>query len=111
MPWCRLAFVRRGDRSALQSTQLALSEAHDLVLQEIDQANDFGKDAYVDLTLGGTVSGYVVALQIKGGRKYIRTTGCAIPCDRDHAEYWFNSSLPVIGIVQDPRDGQLYWQT
>jgi hypothetical protein len=22
----------------------------------------------------------------------------------------FNSSLPVIGIVQDPRDGRLYWQ-
>jgi hypothetical protein len=105
----RVRRTRRPERSAVNAAR-ALFEAHDLVFQEVDQANDFGKDAYVDLTLDGTVSGYVVALQIKGGKKYIRARGCAIPCDGDHSEYWFNSSLPVIGIVQDPRDGRLYWQ-
>jgi Domain of unknown function (DUF4365) len=81
-----------------------------MVFQEVDQSNDYGKDAYVDLTVDGEISGHVIALQIKGGSKYVRASGNAIPCDADHAGLWLNSSIPVIGIVQDPRGGGLYWE-
>jgi hypothetical protein len=101
--------TRKAERAAVNAVR-TLFEAHNLVFQEVDQSNDYGKDAYVDLTADGELSGQVIALQIKGGSTYVRASGYAIPCDREHAGFWFNSSLPVIGIIQDPRSQGLYWE-
>jgi Domain of unknown function (DUF4365) len=105
----RVRQTRKAERAAVNAVR-ALLEEHNLVFQEVDQSNDYGKDAYVDLTADREVSGQVIALQIKGGSKYVRASGYAIPCDREHGGFWFNSSLPVIGIVQDPRSQGLYWE-
>ena len=105
----RVRQTRKAERAAVNAVRTLL-EAHDLVFQEVEQSNDYGKDAYVDLTVDGEVSGHVIALQIKGGSTYVRASGYVIPCNTDHAGYWINSSLPVIGIVQDPKDGRLYWE-
>ncbi len=86
-----------------------LFEAADLVFQEVDQGNDYGKDAYVDLTSRGTLSGECIALQIKGGSSYRRHCGYAIDFDPATGRLWANSSVPVFGIVHDPADGKLRW--
>lgn len=95
------------EREAVNTTR-AFFEACGCIFQEIDTGNDYGKDAYVDLTDAENVTGLCVALQIKGGDKYRRANGYAIPVD-DHAYLWTSSSVPVAGIVHDPDDGQIRW--
>lgn len=95
------------ERAAVNAAR-ALFEGNGCVFQEVDQGNDYGKDAYVDLVDGKEVTGLCVALQIKGGVSYRRASGYAIPID-GHGEVWRQSPLPVAGIVHDPETGALYW--
>ncbi len=85
------------------------SKSCDCVFQEVELANDYGKDAYVDLSEGDNVTGLCVAVQVKGGASYRRPGGYGIPLDEDHATLWRHSSIPVAGIVYDPEDRQLRW--
>jgi hypothetical protein len=99
---------RRTEREAVNATR-AFFEGCSCVFQEISQDNDYGKDAYVDLAVGSNVSGLCIALQIKGGVSYRRSSGYGIPIDDAHAEIWKQSSVPIAGIVYDPQDKQLRW--
>src|SRR6516165_6223346 len=103
----RLRKNRRTERAGVNETR-AFFESNDHVFQEVDLGNDYGKDAYVDLVDGQTVSGLCVALQIKSGASYRRGSGYAIPIE-NHGEVWRNSSLPIAGIVYDPETNGLYW--
>jgi len=98
--------IERGGVNAVRS----LFEASGHVFQEVDLANDYGKDAYVDLVNDNQVTGICVSLQIKSGEKYRRASGYAIPIE-DHDVVWRQSTLPVAGIVYDPASGQLYWES
>ncbi|MGA2621038.1 MAG: DUF4365 domain-containing protein [Thermoguttaceae bacterium] len=99
---------RRAERAAVNAAR-AFFESCNCVFQEVDLANDFGKDAYIDLAEGNVVTGLCVALQIKGGESYRRAKGYAIPLDEKHARVWRASSVPVAGLVHDPADGQIRW--
>lgn len=99
---------RREERRAVNAARTYFEE-HDLVFQEIDLRNDVGNDAILDLARSGTDAGLSVALQIKGGKKYKRSIGHAIPIDKRLRKIWLNSSLPVYFIVRDVEDGELYW--
>ncbi|WP_418004405.1 DUF4365 domain-containing protein [Mycobacterium sp. PDNC021] len=79
------------------------------IYHEVDQANDYGKDAYVDVVLNGGVTGDVIALQVKGGPSYKSRAGYFIPYGAADKELWANSSVPVFGIVCDLEDRALYW--
>jgi hypothetical protein len=84
-------------------------EGKNLIFQKIDLDNDIGKDAVLDLAESGDDAGLMVALQIKGGRKYKRKNGHSVPIDDRLRKIWGNSSIPVFVIVLDPDDGELYW--
>jgi len=84
-------------------------EHHGCTFQEIDQQQDIGKDAYVDLADHRGITPLCVALQIKAGSSYRTSNGdYAIPVD-GHADLWRRSTIPVFGIVHDPDDGLLRW--
>jgi hypothetical protein len=105
----KLRANRVAERAAVAAT-MAFFEANHCVFQEVSGANDYGKDAYVDLTFGDQVTGLCAALQIKGGESYRRAGGgYAVPLDDDHAEVWRTSTVPIFGIVHDPSDGKLRW--
>jgi hypothetical protein len=77
--------------------------------QEVDQQNDFGKDAYVDLPQDDETAGHCVALQIKSGPTYRRRRGgYFVPIDQ-HAKVWRESTVPVFGVVFDPAFVRLAW--
>lgn len=99
---------RKVERAAVNAAR-AFFESCDCVFQEVDLANDYGKDAYVDLTERDNVTGLCVAVQVKGGASYRRPGGYGIPLDENHASLWRQSSVPVAGIVYDPDDQQLRW--
>jgi len=98
---------RKSERAAVNAAR-ALFEAGGCVFQEVDQGNDYGKDAYVDLVEGEQVTGHCIAVQIKGGEKYRRQHGYVILVD-DHEEVWRQSPLPVVGIVFDEKSNALFW--
>ncbi len=104
----RLRKNRKIERTAVNAARTFFEE-HNCVFQEVDAANDYGKDAYVDLVDGDRVTGTCIAVQIKGGRKYRRAKGFAIPLDEEHFQIWHHSTLPVAAIVHDPESGNLYW--
>lgn len=105
----RLRANRIPERAAVNATR-TFFEANGCVFQEVSGDNDYGKDAYVDLTFGRQVTGLCVALQIKGGESYRRTGGgYVIPLDDEHAQLWRSSTVPIFGVVHDPSDGKLRW--
>lgn len=105
----RLRANRRTERAAVNAAR-AFFEDNDCVFQEIDGANDYGKDAYVDIGAGGHVTGTCAALQIKGGRSFRAVSGdYRMPVDDEHRRVWRESTIPILGIIHDPDDGLLRW--
>jgi hypothetical protein len=54
-------------------------EARDCVVQEVDTANDFGKDLLVDLTENDETTGQAIAIQVKSGKNFSREDIWGIP--------------------------------
>lgn len=104
----RLRKNRRTERAAVNAAR-TFFESCNCVFQEVELGNDYGKDAYVDLTEGDRVTGICIAVQIKGGESYRRSDGYVVPLDEAHARIWRSSTVPVAGIVFDPDDAQLRW--
>lgn len=84
-------------------------EHHGCRFQEIDQQQDIGKDAYVDLADTAGITPLCVALQIKSGVSYRTSKGDYMVPVEHHADLWRRSTVPVFGIVHDPDDAQLRW--
>src|SRR5579883_2612089 len=84
-------------------------EHHECRFQAVDQEQDIGKDAYVDLADKTGITPLCVALQIKAGVTYRTAAGdYGVPVDH-HGDLWRRSTVPVFGIVYDPEDGFLRW--
>ena len=60
---------RPAERAAIRAVT-AVFENAGMVVQEVDTANDIGKDLYVDLAQDGRFTGELIALQVKGGGSY-----------------------------------------
>ncbi|WP_280295394.1 DUF4365 domain-containing protein [Nocardia abscessus] len=86
----------------------ALLERHGHVVHEVDGNNDHGEDLHVEIVKNRRRTGHMVAIQVKSGQKYKRAAGYAIPLD-GHQNDWKLSRIPVIGIVFDIDEGDLYW--
>ena len=84
-------------------------ERNDCVFQEVAQQNDFGKDAYVDITLNRTPTPLCAALQIKAGTSYRSADGDYFVPVQNHRDMWRRSTVPVFGLVYDPDDGLIRW--
>lgn len=84
-------------------------EGENCIFHEINQQNDFGNDAFVELVEKGNVKGITIAVQIKSGTSFVRNNICSIPASKKKFTYWSKHSLPVIGIVYDPSIKNAYW--
>lgn len=73
---------------------------------------DFGIDAHIEVVDGKTVTGKLIAAQIKSGTSYFHATagGWLFNLKADDLEYWQLHSLPVIVVMWDPIDEVAYWQ-
>ncbi|WP_299978894.1 DUF4365 domain-containing protein [Desulfobacula sp.] len=87
----------------------SIIENANCIFNEIDQRNDFGIDAIVELVDGEKVTGKSIAAQIKSGASYCTESTCKIPASKEHFNYWINHSLTVIGLVYDPDKKTGYW--
>lgn len=88
----------------------SIVDSHNCIFQKIDQENDVGVDALIELVKDEIPTGDFVATQIKSGNSYFdkKANTCKIPVGT-HREYWQNYSLPVYGIVYVPEIESAYW--
>lgn len=87
-----------------------LVESHNCIFQKIDQENDVGIDALVELVKEEKPTGNFIATQIKSGNSYFdkKANLCKIPIG-NHRDYWSKHSLPVYGVVYIPEYESAYW--
>lgn len=85
-------------------------ESHNCIFQKIDQENDVGIDALIEVVKNESPTGSFIATQIKSGKSYFdkKANLCKIPIG-NHRNYWSNHSLPVYGIVYIPEFENAYW--
>jgi hypothetical protein len=85
-------------------------EKHGSLFIKIEQDNDLGIDAIIELNENLTPINRQVAVQIKSGNSYYdeATRSCHFSIGT-HKEYWSRHPLPVIGIVYIPLLDQAFW--
>lgn len=88
----------------------SIVECHNCIFQKIDQENDVGIDALIEIVKNEQPTGKFIATQIKSGNSYFDKTEslCKIPIG-SHREYWAKYQLPVYGIVYIPEYDSAYW--
>jgi hypothetical protein len=84
-------------------------EHHGCTFQEIDQQQDFGTDAYVNIADAGKITHLCVALQIKSGVSYRTAARDYVVPVEGHIDLWRRSTVPVFGIAYDPDDTKIRW--
>ena len=98
---------RTTERAGVNAARSLFEAAH-CVFQEVHGANDYGKDAYVDLTRDKVITGVCIGVQVKSGASYRSGDGYAIPT-KAHVGCWANSPIPIAGIVYDPDLVRMFW--
>lgn len=78
-------------------------ESGKCIYHKIEQENDLGVDAIVELIKDGVPLNKQIAVQIKSGKSYYNTKSdrCSIPVEH-HFDYWVNYPLGVYGVVYIP---------
>jgi len=72
------------------------------IYHNIDQANDFGIDAYIEIVENEKATGKLIGIQIKHGNSYFSNKsigGYKFYGDRKHLNYYLNMNLPIIIII------------
>ncbi|MFI9269678.1 DUF4365 domain-containing protein [Kitasatospora sp. NPDC052896] len=98
---------RRVGQAAVNAVRTLLEE-HDHIVQEISGQNDFGEDLYVTFVEDEHVTSDVIRVQVKGGDKWRRANGYAVPVSH-HGDTWADGNIPVYCVVYDPDNKQLFW--
>ena len=74
--------------------------------------DDYGFDGELELTHAGTVTGYILKVQVKSGGSYMRNRtagGFDFYVEPSDATYWRQTNVPVILVVYDPTAMAGYW--
>ena len=86
-----------------------LLEAHGHVVDEVDARSDYGRDLIVDLTESSEITGAVIGVQVKGDRSFIKNGDWELPASMKDRRYWAESSVPIVGVLWNPVDGEMRW--
>lgn len=107
-PRKRLRVGHVSERGGVNAVRTLL-EAHGHVVDEIDGRSDYGRDLIVDITEHSEITGSVIGIQVKGDRKFIKDGSWELPASAKDRRYWAESSVPVVGVLWNPEDGEMRW--
>lgn len=99
------------ERSGVHSVGKFFSDSGWLFREQ--PSNDVGIDAQVEIVEEDAPTGKLIAMQIKSGMSYCRggsERSFVIQCKNRHINYWVNHSLPVIVVLYNPENKNLYWE-
>src|SRR3954469_5773253 len=51
---------------------------------------------------GSEITGAVIGVQVKGDRRFIRSSTWELPATDKDLRYWAESSVPIVGALWDP---------
>jgi len=74
--------------------------------------SDHGIDAHLESVIDDTVTGRLIAAQIKTGDSYLKEStdeAFIYRGDQEHLDYWINHSLPVLLLLVDPNSREVFW--
>jgi hypothetical protein len=96
-------------KKGLNFVRSAVEDSSSL-FHKIEQENDLGIDALIELIRDEKPLNKQVAVQIKSGQSYYNSSSdeCLIPIE-SHRDYWSSHPLPVIGIVYVPALKRAHW--
>lgn len=106
------------ERVGVYSVAKIFSEEFGWIFRE-QSINDFGVDAYVEITRTGfntdcsTPTGKLFGVQIKSGQSFFKEAKDSHFVFRGvkrHLDYWLDHSIPIILIIYDKKTGNAYWQ-
>ena len=85
-------------------------ESSGCIFHRIDQEDDLGIDAIIELVKDGLPLSKQIAIQIKSGQSFYsgQSNQCLIPVG-NHCEYWSKYPLSVYGIVYVPSLNLANW--
>lgn len=85
-------------------------ESAGCIFHKIDQDNDLGIDAIIELVRNNLPLSKQIGIQIKSGKTFFneKKDQCFIPVE-NHFEYWKNYPLPVYGIIYVPSLKSANW--
>ncbi len=88
----------------------SLVEEAGCLFHKIEQENDLGIDALIELVKDERPLNKQIAAQIRSGQSYYNTGSgeCLFPVG-SHYDYWSGYPLPVIGVVYIPRLERAHW--
>lgn len=98
------------DRRGIALVQGAVHEVEWIFREQMTA--DHGIDAHIESTLGGKVTGRMIALQIKTGASYFEEEteqGFVYRGQQRHLDYWLEHSLPVLLLLVDLTNSHIYW--
>jgi hypothetical protein len=107
-PRKRLRVGHISERGGVNAVRTLL-EAHGLVVDEVEGRSDYGRDLIVDLIEDNEITGAVIGVQVKGDRRFLKEGIWELPTTDKDLRYWAESSVPVVGILWNPDNGEMRW--
>jgi hypothetical protein len=106
----RRASEARG-REGVAAVELIVNSELNWICRE-QVTDDYGIDAQIEVVEGRRVTGKLIAVQIKSGESYFKTTegGWWFYVDADDVTYWTEHALPVIVVLVNPATHEAFWE-
>ncbi|MFD1211811.1 DUF4365 domain-containing protein [Arthrobacter sp. GCM10027362] len=100
-------------RSGVHAVGLVMERELDWIFRE-QPDNDYGIDAHMEVVEDETVTGKLLALQLKSSKnqwkKRKQSDGWWFYPKASHVNYWLDHSLPVAVVLYDKHSNTAYWQ-
>ena len=80
---------------------------------KIEQENDFGIDAFIEIVNDGNVTGKKIGVQIKHGDSYFineRNNRILYNGEQKHINYYQNSNVPIIIVIMNNNFTRIFWR-
>lgn len=100
-------------RTGLNYLTEIIEEELDWIVRPTHLENDFGIDAYIDITIDRFVTGKSIAVQVKSGSSYLKEINedfWIFHGERKHLNYYLNHDIPVLIILVDKEKKIAYWE-
>lgn len=101
-----------------QTERIGVNMVNEIITDELgwifreQPTDDYGIDAQIEIVDVDSVTGQLIAVQIKTGKSYFTHSNAQEITYRgkiEHLNYWSNHSLPVVLILCDPEENICYW--
>jgi len=104
--------AQKGDRG-VEAVSRVINEEYGWLFKRNHQEHDFGIDAQIDVVFtDGTVTGQMLALQIKYGKSFFNEKnkwGYVFRGEQKHFNYLSNYPTPVLIVICHPKSNDCYW--